>query len=210
MRLVVIVFALLGPAVAAAAVDDPKLARFGHDDPKLDRGQALVARRNGKARPTVRLTLAYRRLTSAGLEADTIDWNAVGLTYYPLSGWVRLGLLAELGVGTAYDAWYVVGGLSLGAQYPWRVTPFVDARFAAGVLGGSFMGISAVSWTYVGGIEAGAEVFIASRFHFTAAVGWCRPVFNAVDAEQARLDPARAARRDFSYDSFTFRLGLGF
>ena len=120
------------------------------------------------------------------------------------------GLDTEVGVGTLYSAWYVTVGAVLGFQYPWRVTPFVEGRFTAGLIGASYMGQSAVSYLYVGGIEGGAEFYLVSRFHVTASVGWAHPVFSGIDVDYVKAHPMLdPARKDFAADTFTFKIGLG-
>jgi hypothetical protein len=218
-----LVMVLLQAAVAAEE-DDPKWARGtvverepaalpDEDDPKLSRGVAVRRPHPGyDDHPVPRFKLAYRALSTSGLQNDRIDFHAAELDYYPFSGWVRFGLDTELGLaGGAYDAWYFTVGAVLGLQYPWRVTPFLDARFNAGLIGASFMGQSAVSYIYTGGLEAGIELYVVSRLYLTAAVGWAHPVFSGIDINSViahpMLDPER---KDFAADTFTFKVGFGF
>lgn len=183
------------------------------DDPKLSRPEP--PRRAGP-RPwwnpdhsVPRFQLAYRRLVAAGLTGGDAPFDVVELDFYPVSSLIRFGLDGELGwSGGDYGLWYVTTGATLGVQYPARVTPFLEGRFVAGLVGGSFRGQAAVSWMYQGGIETGVDIYYWRRFYVSAAIGWVHPVYNGIDV--AALDQnQQVIRKDFSSDSFTFKVGLG-
>jgi len=209
------------PAAAVAAVDDddPKIARgqaqpsvhralADEDDPKLARG----ARRPWSWRDhhVPRVKIGYRRLVAAGLEGGDITFDAVGLVFYPSSGILRFGLDTEVGFGDRYESWYLTSGAVLGLQLPARVTPFVDVRFLAGLVGGSYLGQTAVSYMYTAGIESGIELYCAGRFYLSAAIGWAHPVYSGIDVAYTRANPRLAPhRKEFENDSFTFKIGLG-
>ena len=225
MRALLVMLVLVTRAALASpdADDDPKAAREAtvelepspladEDDPKLARGAVRRARLSYGDHPVPRFKLAYRYLQTAGLQNDTIGFHAVELDYYPSSGWLRFGLETELGfAGGAYGAWYLTAGAALGLQWPWRVTPFLEGRFTAGLIGASFMGQSAVSYIYLGGLETGIELYVIGRSYLTASVGWAHPVFSAIDVDFVRAHPTLdPQRKDFSADSFTFKVGFGF
>lgn len=205
---------LLG--LLTSSEDDPKLARGGRveeDDPKLARAAAVERPAPPRPRrPVPRFELAYRWLRAAGLEGPPTDFNVVELKYFPSSGYFRFGMSAEAGIGAdLFSSWFLTAGASVGVQVPWRVTPFLDGRFSAGLLGGSYLGHTAVSWVYMGGIEGGASVFLVGRFHLTAAVGWTRPVFSGIDVDALRENPLLAPKRkEFANDTVTVKVGLGF
>jgi hypothetical protein len=220
----VLLVAALGPAAQAAPLDedDPKLARGesrpplrvvipAEDDPKLTLlGQPRSAWRIDH--PVPRFKLGYRRLVAAALQGGDLVFNAAVLDYYPSSSHLRLGLSCEIGIaGGTYGAWYVTQGAAVGFQWPWRVTPFVETRVAAGLLGGDVAGKSAVSYIWTVGVEGGVELYYASRFYVSAAIGWAHPVYSGIDivalAQHPMLEPPR---KDFAADSFTFKIGLGF
>jgi len=221
MRALSVLLALLVAPAARAEEDDPKIARGAsvelepaplpdEDDPKLARGAKVHRRAFALRRVVPRVDLAYRRMSTAGLEGNTLDFNAFELDFFPISNIVRFGLDTEIGVGTAYSAWYVTVGATLGLQYPWRVTPFVEGRFTAGLIGATYMGQSAVSYLYLGGLEAGASVYVFSRFHLTASLGWAHPVFSGIDVDYVKAHPMLdPARKSFAADTFTFKVGLG-
>jgi hypothetical protein len=213
---------VLAPSARAQADDDPKAARgdtraapteqpLDDDDPKLARG-AVHKRFDWTIRHDVpRFKLAYRYLVAAGLEGGDETFHAAVIDFYPSSGYLRFGLGMELGfAGGKYDAWYWAIGGALGLQWPARVTPFVEGRFNAGLLGGTAAGATAISWIYTGGIDTGIEVYYARRFYVTAAIGWAHPVYSGVDVGWVKAHPGLSpARKDFETDSFTFKVGLG-
>jgi hypothetical protein len=201
--------------------DDPKRAALAapvastplpdEDDPKLSRG---AVHRRGLPPIThhvPRVKLSWRRLVAHDLDGNDLTFNAAALDFYPSSGYLRVGVGTEVGfAGGKYDAWYVTAGASLGFQYPARVTPFIEGRFAAGLIGGSLEGQSAVSYIYTGGIETGIELYVGGRFYFSAALGWAHPTYSGVDVayvqQHPMLDPPH---KNFSTDNLTIKLGLG-
>jgi len=191
---------LAGARPAAAGLPD-------EDDPKL----ARVAPTPRAERPVPRVKLGYRRLTTVGLENDSIDWSGVDIEFYPVSRrWFRFGVAAQLGIGNAYSSWSFQTGVSVGVQYPWWVTPFLEGRFSAGLVGGRYEGAGVVSWIYTGGIEGGVELYLWRRFYLTASVGWAHPVFSGIDTAYVRANPGLAPqRKDFASDTVTFRVGVG-
>jgi hypothetical protein len=235
MRIAFLLLALGTPAFAQAD-DDPKASReepsspaaspiakradsddyavvHDEDDPKTSRAPALHKVRSWKITHQVpRVKLAYRYFSTVGIsKADPFDWHAGELDYYPSSGYLRFGLDTELGfAGGPYDAWYMATGPVLGFQYPARVTPYLEARFLAGLLGGTAMGATAVSYIYMGGLDTGLELYLGGRFYVTLGVGWVHPVFSAVDIDWVKAHPGLApARKDFGSDSFTIKVGIG-
>jgi hypothetical protein len=220
MRVAVLWLLVASPAWAVddpRGDDDPKLARAtppasddNHDDPKLAREAAPPPPRARREHPVPRVKLAFRQLVAAGLEGGNLTFNGVSLDYYPSSGIFRFGIDTEVGLGDRYDAWYLTTGAVVGLQYPARVTPFVDGRFVAGLIGGSALGQTVVSYMYTGGIDSGIELYIAGRFYLTAAIGWAHPVYSGIDIAYTRANPKLAPhRKEFADDSFTFKIGFG-
>jgi hypothetical protein len=230
MRPLVVALAVIAalPAAAAAAApddvdDDPRRTRLAaplvrpceDDDPKLSCGAGPAAVRRpfwatGHAVP--RFKVAYRWLTARALTGGELQFHALSLGFYPASmRFLRVGVDAELGyAGGPYSQWYFTVGPTLGFQYPARVTPFVDARFSAGLAGGSDLGFIAVSYMYTGGLEAGVELYVAGRFYLTAALGWAHPVYSGIDLTALMLNPMlQPPRKEFSDDTFTFKVGFG-
>src|SRR5690242_9404581 len=107
------------------------------DDPKLARAEVHASWWNPQ-HDVPRFKLAYRRLWIAAPDNGTLAFDGVALDFYPLSRVVRLGIQGEFAWGGGdYALWYVVTGLAFGFQYPARVTPFLEGRFVAGIIGGS-------------------------------------------------------------------------
>jgi hypothetical protein len=108
------------------------------------------------------------------------------------------------------SAWYAAGGLTFGIQYPWRITPFIEGRFLAGFMGGDVAGQNAVSYTWIGGVDGGIELYVAGRFYLTAAIGWARPFYRGVDIDYMHAHPgADTHYTTLSNDTFTFKVGIG-
>lgn len=207
------------PAAAADVEDDPKMSRAApvepfvfadEDDPKLARGAAPVRVPWWRPRhDTPRFKLSFRWLEAAGLEGGAQPFDVAEMDFYPASGLIRFGVDSEFGwAGGKYGLWYLLTGATLGLQWPARVTPFLEGRFVAGLIGGELMGQTAVSWMYQGGIETGVEIYYAGRFYVSAAVGWARPVYGGVDVAQLNTNQT-IVRKDFATDTFTVKVGLG-
>jgi hypothetical protein len=191
-----------GP-VAAAAEDDPKIDRVLA--PPAPEHKAPLAK------------LSYRRLTMHNLDGSDLPFNGGALDIYAISRpWIRLGVDAEVAGASGMvqsrptSAWYFGVGLSLGVQYPWRVTPFVEGRFIAGFMGGDVAGTSAVTYTYIGGIDGGIELYVFDRFYLSAAIGWARPTYRGIDLAATLKNPqAGPTYTDITNDTLTFKIGLG-
>jgi hypothetical protein len=192
----------------AARADDTRWVFPDEDDPKLARSEVHAAWWN-QPHDVPRFKLSYRRVWAASPDGGDLPFDVAGLDFYPVSKFVRFGISGEVGWGGGnYGLWYFVTGVSLGLQLPMRVTPFLEGRFVAGLLGGTFMGQSAVSWIYEGGIDTGVEIYYARRFYVSAAIGWAHPVYGGIDVAQLNQNQV-VVRKDFATDSFTFKVGLG-
>jgi hypothetical protein len=199
--------ALLLLLSGAARADDAHWVFPDEDDPKLARGE--VHAWWDRPHDVPRFKLAYRRVWAASPDGGDLPFDVAELDFYPVSKFVRLGITGEFGWGGGtYSLWYFVTGASLGLQWPMRVTPFLEGRFLAGLVGGSFEGQSAISWIIEGGIDTGVEVYYASRFYVSAAIGWAHPLYGGVDVAQLNQNQV-VVRKDFATDSFTFKIGLG-
>lgn len=187
-----------------------------------------IAKTPPRVQYTPRLKASYRLFSIANLDGSSVWLNGAQLDVYAISRrWIRIGL--ELGGGTGRATFaregaqlrYGMSGVSVGIQYPWRVTPFLEGRFAAGVLAGSLdramtiAGVtvndpSAVTWMYGGGIETGVEVYAWKRAYLSVAVGWVRTTWRGIDYSAFVADPTGSVPyRDLVGDSVTFKLGGG-
>jgi hypothetical protein len=210
----------IGPAATARAAPPAK-------PPPVTEDHTVAATATVHSNP--RLKLSFRQLTIANLDGGKIPLVGAQLDAYPLSRrWVRLGLELEGGAGDASldghsaGLWYALAGVSLGVQYPARVTPFIDGRCAVGLLGGqlkqaaelgagvSLAKASAVTGMLVGGIDVGIELYVVRRVYVSLAVGWAHPVYRGVDYSAIKANPsAEVTLKDVSADTFTFKLGFG-
>src|SRR5215470_11123282 len=166
---------------------------------------------------TPRLKASYRTFTIAGLDETPVRLQGVQLDAYAVSErWLRVGFELEGGTGSAGWALasatlgYGLVGLTVGVQYPARVTPFVEGRFFAGVLAGVLDGTdeAAATWLYGGGVEAGVEVYLHGRTYLSAAVGWMRSSWRGVDVNMSTA--GNLVYTDLVADSFTVKVGIGF
>jgi hypothetical protein len=189
--------------------------------------QATVTRAPG-GHPNPRLKASYRLFSLAGLEGSAMWLQGAQLDAYALSRrWVRLGVELEGGAGgttfvnTPASLSYGLGGVTAGVQYPARVTPFLEGRFAGGVLSGqldgaltigavTYNGMSATTWMYVGGIETGVEIYVYRRAYLSVGGGWMRSTWHGIDVPTTIANPQGGiAYKDITGDSFTLKLGGG-
>jgi hypothetical protein len=229
MRTVPIIGLLLVvPALAAA--EDLALPDYGPpvlEPAPEDSVREAPTRRRSHANP--RLKLSYRRFAVAGLDTGRVPLDGGQLDVYLLSRrWVRLGLEIEGGSGHSSspaltaDLWYGLFGLTVGLQYPARVTPFIEGRAAAGVLGGTLSGQTTIAGTtvsaqgldtatlcYLGGVEAGVELYALGRTYLTVALGWVHPVYLGLSPLVIQATGAVRTTK-VATDTFTFKVGLGF
>jgi hypothetical protein len=137
----------------------------------------------------------------------------------------RAGVDVEGGMGhtTLMDAGtalrYGLLGANAGVQLPGRITPFVEARLAAGVMGGtiedslkipgttvSASGVSAATWMWATGVDAGAEFYVFGRTYISAAIGWIRSTWRGADYDATG---SGLSFKDVKNDSLMFKLGFG-
>ncbi len=202
----------LSPSVRAEEPDEPGVRR-----------RAVPGER-----PNPRLKLAYRTLAIAGLDGSSLWLHGGELDAYVLSRrWLRLGAELHGGAGQASLAGASAGlgygllGLVAGIQLPARLTPFLEGRFAAGVLAGkldttlvaagvSLPRTSAVTYLYGGGIDAGVEIYTVGRLYLSLALGWVRSTWRGVDLQaMLRAPQAGVVLKDLTGDSVTLKVGLG-
>jgi hypothetical protein len=181
-----------------------------------------------------RLKLSFRRFSITGPDGNPIVLDGGQMDAYAISRrWFRLGFEAEGGAartsdvaaGTAGHVWYGLTGLTMGVQYPARVTPFVEGRVAIGALGGTLAGstvvngqtytargFSAATFMYVYGVDVGIELYAIGRTYLSMAVGWARPTYLGVSLADvvAIAGGATPKSRFLANDTFTFKIGLGF
>jgi hypothetical protein len=184
-----------------------------------------TAIRSGPEQPSPRVKASYRLFSIEGLEGPM--WLHGGqIDLYAVSQqWIRVGI--EMGAGVGTLTWeeasarvgYGTLGLSLGVQVPGRITPFVEGRFAGGVLFGqlaeftvgdvSLANTSAATWMIAGGVEAGVEVYLRGRMYVSGAAGWVHSTWRGIDVAETTRNES-VVTKDLVGDSFTLKLGIGF
>jgi hypothetical protein len=214
MRPPVALTLLLALASPAAHADEGPY----DDDPKRFHDADALYRDPPPSQPTPRAKFSYRRFTVPNLDGTPLPFNTVQLDIYAVSRrWFRAGVEASIGSasgtlgGKASTAWYVLTGFSLGVQYPWRITPFLDWHFAAGLMGGDVAGSSAVSYAWLTGLEGGAEIYVVGRMFLSVAFGWLHPVYHGIDWQWSMAHPmSDPPYLDVVTDTWTVKAGVGF
>jgi len=179
-------------------------------------------------------THARLKLSLEGFSIGT-TWNmpvgliGLHLETYPLSRrWVRAGVGVTGGLGSAAveaasaTAKYGLLGVSLGTQYPARITPFIEGHVAGGFMTATLdrpvtigtvtvNDASGTTWLVVRGLDAGAETYVFGRAYLSFSMGWMRsswasPDFNpyAPQASSRNLNIVTVTA-----DSFLWKVGLG-
>jgi hypothetical protein len=220
------------PLGNSCALFDPDALKFPQPEPvvaKNARTQNVIRREAPKKpHPNPVVKFGYRHLALRNIDGSNLGFNSGSIDAYAVSRrWFRFGFEAEAGgasgfindmslgpgagtiVSAPMTAWYAAVGLLAGFQYPARVTPFVEGRFIAGAIGGDIAGQSAVSYTYMGGLDAGIELYLVGRFYLTASVGWVRPSWRGPDVDYMRTHNGEMRLTMLTTDSFTFKVGFG-
>jgi hypothetical protein len=180
--------------------------------------------------PTPRLKLSYERFSAGNVDGTAVPLEALHLDTYFLSWrWLRAGVEAELGrgqarlYGAAASLKYGLVGLNAGLQLPGRVTPFFEGRLDAGVLAGSLdgtltipgttttvSGVSAATYLYARGLDAGVEVYALGRAYLSLSLGWLRTTWGSAEYEAMIANQSAGLRfKNVTHDSLLFKLGLG-
>jgi hypothetical protein len=150
------------------------------------------------------LVIGYRQFAMRdGLGRDQ-TWHLVGLEIAPVRRYVRFALHTEVGVeggeaatgGDRADL-MVLQKVGLGVQYPYWVTPFVEAQVGVGAARIELFERNDLAAIYTVGLDAGVQWALLKHLYFVGSVGWIRPYF------------AATGRTVYS-DQVTFRVGIGF
>lgn len=173
------------------------------------------------------------KLSLEGFSVDTPLGTSVALTgahaeMYPLSRrWVRggVGLAGGSGHGAieggSATVEYGMLGASVGAQYPGRVTPFVEGHLAGGFMSASidhpisFNGVqvdraSGTTWLFCRGLDTGVEVYAIGRAYVSGSIGWMRATWGSPDTRANVAGTSTAIHFvDVTSDSLMWKLGIG-
>ena len=203
------------PAMAARAAD-PILVNM---DPGMNHALVQILRQahrkthkawKGPGRQGPRVVLAYR-LGQFACETGPCWYHQFSLMLYPIAmgdpetpAWkmIRFGIGIEGGgertqsVGHWWQRHHHLAAvLSAGAQYPARVTPWLDFVVTLGAVHRNLYGKDLFNFAYSMGLDLGAAWFVAGPFNVNASVGWRHWVVNA--------------KPDIGYDTVTITAGLG-
>jgi len=209
-------------AQAAARVEDP-------DDVVSKMGYVPAEQPVPASQPHARLKLSLEGFSIGTTWGMPVGLTGLHLEAYPLSRpWLRGGVGLTGGVGSATTAGvsasavYGLLGVSVGTQYPARITPFVEGHVAGGFMAATLdrpvtvgtltvNNASGTTWLVVRGLDAGAELYVFGRAYLSVSLGWMRsswasPDFNpyapATTAMNLRITTVTA-------DSFLWKVGLG-
>lgn len=173
------------------------------------------------------------KLSLEGFSIGTTWGMPVGLTglhveTYPLSRrWVRLGLGLTGGIGNAAldgasaSAVYGLFGVSVGAQYPARITPFIEGHAAGGFMTAKLdrpvtigtvtvRDASGTTWLVTRGLDAGAEVYVMGRAYLSFSLGWMRSTWASPDYNpNAPATNQNLRITTVTADSLLWKVGLG-
>jgi hypothetical protein len=185
-------------------------------DARLGPAGEVEAARPGvptEAPRTPRFKLGYRYFkfaqigatASSGPGADE-PFDVLSLDLYPVSSTWRFGLTTQYGwQGGTFrqggDA-FIAQSVSLGGQIPGAIfTPFFEVYAGGGYMQRTHAGLNAVATAYGQlGIDVGSEVFLASHFCLSGAIGF-------IHAGNAFVKDATFG--SFSVDTLSFKVGVG-
>ena len=190
--------------------------------------QATAPAAPSQARPAARLKLSLEGFTIRTSWGMPVGLTGLHLEGYPLSRkWLRGGVGLTGGMGSATfdgasaDAVYGLLGASIGTQYPGRVTPFVEAHLAGGFMtasldrpltvgGVTVDSASGTTWLVVGGLDAGAELYVFRRAYLSLSLGWMRSTWASPDFDpNAPTAPSTFRITTVTADSLLWKVGLG-
>lgn len=158
-----------------------------------------------------------------------VGLTGLHLEAYPLSRrWIRAGVGLTGGLGDAKvdvasaNVVYGLLGVSVGAQYPARITPFVEAHAAGGFMtatldrpvnvgGLTVDNASGTTWLVTRGLDAGAEMYVFHRAYLSVSLGWLRSSWASPDFNPYAPPTATQNLRitTVTADSFLWKVGLG-
>lgn len=222
--------ALLACLFASVAPARAQELRSGAPDEVLEKTAGVpVEEPTPASQPHVRLKLSLEGFSIGTTWGMPVGLTGLHLETYPLSRrWVRVGLGLTGGIGNAAldgasaSAVYGLFGVSAGAQYPARVTPFVEGHAAGGfmtakldrpVMIGSVTvrDASGTTWLVTRGLDAGAEAYVLGRAYLSFSLGWIRSTWASPDYNPNAPAAANANLRitTVTADSLLWKVGLG-
>jgi len=159
-----------------------------------------------------------------------VTLTGLHLEAYPISRrWLRGGVGLAGGTGDAHldgasaSVVYGLVGISVGTQYPGRVTPFIEGHLAGGFMTATLDGpvtvsgltvdnASGTTWLVMRGLDAGAEFYVFRRAYVSLSLGWTRSSWASPDVDP-RTATAASTRNvqitTVTADSLLWKVGLG-
>lgn len=133
-----------------------------------------------------RLKLAYRwfsfsRMPASGSTgaAASETFQSLSLDAYPTSTYLRVGFSSQFGWESGgfqrTGDYFLAESVSTGFQLPGRFTPFLEGLAGAGYMRRMQAGSSSPTAYWQLGVDAGVEVYFASRAYVSVALGFLRP-----------------------------------
>ena len=173
-------------------------------EPAQPSGKLTFQRGKPPPEKSAMLVIGYRQFAIRdGLDRDQ-TWHLVGLEIAPVRRYVRFTLHTEVGVeggeaATGEDRadLMVLQKVGLGMQYPYWVTPFVEAQVGVGAARIELFERNDLAAIYTVGLDAGVQWALLKHLYFVGSVGWIRPYFAATGTTVYS-------------DQVTFRVGIGF
>lgn len=207
------------PAAPGPAIDDPALNRELELQLTLPERPPSPVKKVKKPGPPPkirwfgpRVQLGYR-IGQFACALAPCWYHQFSLMFYPVAfssprniWWriLRFGVGMEGGGETTQErqkSWqrnhHLAGNLSIGVQYPWRVTPYLDWIITLGALHRHIYNKDLFVFAHSLGLEAGAAVYVAGSFNLATSVGWRRWV--------AKTEP-----QSMYYDTVTLNFAVGF
>lgn len=192
------------PAPAPQASHDREREREREESVARDRSdrsdESVPAERAGRQRDPYRRGPAF----IAGYRYFGVyDWVGEGNSHaftiegYPFGQfveWLRIGLGLDVGFRTAeaHTDWIMNGFVSLGAQYPWRVSPYGNVQIGGGTVYRRRFGQGLTDGLLTVGVNAGATFRLSRTFVADLSVGYLFLLFD-----------------ELSFHSPNIRIGLG-
>jgi hypothetical protein len=209
------------------------IARSGVAWPQTQSSERSVRAHAAPPPPAAEHPVPRLKISLEGFSVETPFGTSVPLMgahaeMYPLSmRWVRGGVGITGGnghgaiAGGSATVEYGLLGASIGAQYPGRVTPFVEGHLAGGFMSASvdhpiaFNGVqiddvSGTTWLYGRGLDAGVEVYALGRAYVSGSIGWMRATWGSPDTRALVAGTSNEIRFvDVTSDSLMWKLGIG-
>jgi len=205
VRLLLLLPLLLATSVARA--DEPGIVAPSTEEPGLQRAPAAPSGARGFWKPRERgprLKFSYRTFSIGEMANRDARYHCFGVDAYIYSGYLRTGAGLEAGFEDSQrDNFIASGVINVGAQYPTRITPFLDLTIGLGLLRRDVLEQDLVDFAYSVGIDGGVEVFVGAGLLVSVGIGWRRQLFRHDGNDQ--VEPIYVY-----FDSFTAKVGFGF